>query len=84
MDVQFVTSMRESFRAIQDEQERARLVEEEHADRLMLIEKRVDDEARMKSLWGPQTPFNAFPHTPQQGKLQRSSVHSFTRIHVLC
>lgn len=42
--------------------------QQEHADRLMRLERRQDEDARVKSVWGPSSPFpNVLGGTPQQG-----------------
>jgi len=40
----------------------------EHADRLMRLEQRQDNDTRLKSVWGNQSPFpGILAGTPQQG-----------------
>lgn len=44
-------------------------VQAEHAERLLRLERRQDDDARMKSVWGASSPFpGILSGTPQQGE----------------
>jgi len=45
--------------------------QQEHADRLLRLERQRDDDARMKSVWGPASPFpGVLSGTPQHGMLK--------------
>jgi hypothetical protein len=42
----------------------------EHSERLLRLERRQEEDARMKSVWGTSSPFpGILSGTPQQGKL---------------
>lgn len=44
----------------------------DHAERLARLERRQEDDARMKSVWGTSSPFpGVLSGTPQQGELRR-------------
>lgn len=44
-------------------------VQQDHADRLVRLERRQDDDSRLKSVWGPASPFpGVLSGTPQHGK----------------
>lgn len=48
---------------------RLQQVQADHADRLLRLERRQDDDARMKSVWGGASPFpSVLSGTPQQGR----------------
>jgi hypothetical protein len=45
----------------------------DHAERLARLERRQEDDARMKSVWGTSSPFpGVLSGTPQQGKLNHT------------
>ena len=46
---------------------RLQQVQADHTDRLLRLERRQDDDARMKSVWGATSPFpSVLSGTPQQ------------------
>ena len=46
----------------------------DHSDRLLRLERRQDEDFRMKSVWGTSSPFpGILSSTPQQGSL---AIHS--------
>ena len=48
---------------------RVQQVQTEHSERLTRLERRQDDDARMKSVWGNNSPFpSVLSGTPQQGE----------------
>lgn len=48
---------------------RIQQIQTEHAERIARLERRQDDDARMKSVWGNSSPFpSVLSGTPQQGK----------------
>lgn len=54
---------------------RVQQIQAEHAERIARLERRQDDDARMKSVWGTQSPFpSVLSGTPQQGKWKRTGV----------
>lgn len=55
---------------VQNDVARIQQVQAEHTDRISRLERRQDDDARMKSVWGNQSPFpSVLSGTPQQGEL---------------
>ena len=45
-------------------------VQQEHAERIARLERRQEDDARMKSVWGNSSPFpSVLSGTPQQGEI---------------
>ncbi|PNS19567.1 hypothetical protein CAC42_7411 [Sphaceloma murrayae] len=56
---------------VQNELQRVQAVQAEHSERLLRIERKQDDDARMKSVWGGASPFpGVLSGTPQQTPLQ--------------
>lgn len=52
---------------IQGELQRVQAVQAEHSDRLLRLERKQDEDARMKSVWGGASPFpGILSGTPQQ------------------
>lgn len=52
-------------------------VQQDHADRLLRLERRNDEEARVKSVWGPTSPFPGALSTPSQGPTRHQSTLDF-------
>jgi len=53
---------------LQADVERVQQVQAEHAERLARIERRQEEDARVKSVWGSSSPFpSVLSGTPQQG-----------------
>ena len=53
---------------LQSEVTKIRQVQVDHAERIVRLERRQDDDARMKSVWGSNSPFpSVLSGTPQQG-----------------
>ena len=49
-------------------------IQQEHSERLSRLERRHDEETKVKSVWGPTSPFpSVLSGTPQHGKCQRRS-----------
>ena len=55
---------------LQSDVSRIQQVQAEHSDRIARLERRQDDDARLKSVWGNSSPFPSVLSggTPQQGK----------------
>lgn len=48
---------------------RVQQVQAEHSERIARLERRQDEDARMRSVWGNQSPFpSVLSGTPQQGE----------------
>ena len=68
MDSQLVLASKEDFWRLQNEMKNVYATQAEHSDRLTRLERRQDDESRLKSVWGGQSPFpGILGGTPQQG-----------------
>nr|POE58969.1 d-lactate dehydrogenase [cytochrome], mitochondrial [Quercus suber] len=65
------SSNNETWR-LQSEVVRLQQIQTEHSDRLARLERRQDDDARMKSVWGTTSPFpSVLSGTPQQGVFRK-------------
>ncbi|KAF2481616.1 hypothetical protein BDY17DRAFT_252697 [Neohortaea acidophila] len=57
---------------------RIQQVQAEHSERLSRLERRHDDETRVKNVWGPSSPFpGILSGTPQQAPIQQPSSDHF-------
>ena len=55
--------------SLQTDVVRIQQVQTEHSERIARLERRQDDDARMKSVWGNSSPFpSVLSGTPQQGE----------------
>jgi hypothetical protein len=63
------SSNNESWRS-QSDIVRFQQVQAEHGERIARLERRQEDDARMKSVWGQSSPFpSVLSGTPQQGEI---------------
>ena len=70
MDAHLSLASKEELWVLQNEMKNVYATQAEHSDRLARLERRHDDETRMKSAWGSQSPFPGILNgTPQQGRL---------------
>ena len=68
MDSQFPAT-REDLHHVQMDVKHVQAVQTNHADRILRLEKRQADDAALKSVWGPGSPFpGILSGTPQQGQ----------------
>ena len=75
MDPQFALASRDDIWRLQTDMKAVCATQAEHAERLMRLERRQEDDARMKSVWGNSSPFpGVLSGTPQQGKPLRSLI----------
>lgn len=73
MDPQF-TATREELYHVQMDVKHVQAVQNNHADRLLRLEKRQADDAALKSVWGTGSPFpSVLSGTPQQGPVPTST-----------
>ncbi|CZR61598.1 uncharacterized protein PAC_11495 [Phialocephala subalpina] len=73
MDPQF-TATREELYHVQMDVKHVQAVQNNHADRLLRLEKRQADDAALKSVWGTGSPFpSVLSGTPQQGPIPTST-----------
>jgi hypothetical protein len=68
MDSQFPVT-REELYHVQMDVKHVQAVQISHSDRISRLEKRQADDAALKSVWGPESPFpSVLSGTPQHGK----------------
>ena len=68
MDPQFAYVSGEDIWRLHEDMKHVYAVQAEHADRLVRLERRQEDDARMKSVWSTSSPFpSVLGGTPQQG-----------------
>ena len=72
MESQLPLNSTDDIWRLQNEMKNVYAVQAEHSDRLVRLERRQDDDARLKSVWGGnQSPFpGILSGTPQQGTYQ--------------
>ena len=74
MDSQSVYASRDDLWRVQNDMKAVYATQAEHADRLARLERRQDDDTRMKSVWGNTSPFpGILSGTPQQGTIPSST-----------
>ena len=80
MDPQSVTfTPRDDFWRYQSEMMKVQQTQADHADRLLRLERRQEEDARMKSLWGTSSPFpSILSGTPQQGPIHQPPPDAFS------
>lgn len=64
MDAQYPFASREDIWRVHEEVRDLFNTQMEHGERLAKLERRRDDDARIKSLWGPFSPFPCAVSTP--------------------
>lgn len=70
MDPHSGQASKQDFWHLQNEMKNVYATQAEHADRLTRLERRQEDDARVKSVWGGNSPFPSILNgTPQQGRL---------------
>lgn len=75
MDPQFAFASSADIWRLQDEMKNVYATQAEHSDRLLRLERRQDDDARVRSVWGNSSPFpSILSGTPQHGEHARLSV----------
>ena len=74
MDPALASVSREDLWRLHAEMKHMSAVQMEHAERLLRLERRQDDDARMRVAWTTSSPFPSLPSgTPQQGTYVPSS-----------
>jgi hypothetical protein len=69
MDAQYPFASREDIWRVHEEVKDLHTTQIEHGERISRLERRRDDDARLKSVWGPFSPFPCgVGNTVQQGK----------------
>ena len=80
MDSQIQIASRNDIWRLENEMKNVYATQAEHADRLMRLERRNEDDGRLKSVWGSQSPFPATVNgTPQQG-INLQSLYVYLRL----
>jgi len=68
MDSHHSFASKDDMWRVQEEMKEVYATQADHADRLLRLERRKDDDSRVKSVWGPQSPFpGILGGTPHQG-----------------
>ena len=76
MDSQFTFASRDDLWRLENDMKAFYATQSEHTDRLLRLERRQDDDTRLKSVWGNSSPFpGTLNGTPQQGLCTPSSVY---------
>ena len=57
MDAQYPFASRVDLWRVLEELKDLHIAQENQAERISLLERRRDDDARLKSVWGPMSPF---------------------------
>ncbi|KAI9874666.1 MAG: hypothetical protein M1830_009429 [Pleopsidium flavum] len=78
MDPQLAVASRDDIWRMQTDMKTVQATQIEHADRLLRLERRQDDDARMKSVWGNSSPFpSILSGTPQQDQGYNPAAEAF-------
>ncbi|KAL9613628.1 MAG: hypothetical protein Q9167_001856 [Letrouitia subvulpina] len=78
MDSQLQFASRDDIWRLQNEMKNVYATQAEHADRLMRLERRNEDDVRVKSVWGGQSPFpTTLSGTPQQDQGYNPAAEAF-------
>ena len=73
MDSQFTFASRDDLWRLENDMKAFHATQAEYADRLLRLERRQDDDTRLKSVWGNSSPFSGTLNgTPQQGLFSSS------------
>lgn len=69
MESHFAFASKDDLWHLQNEMKGVHGLQAEHSERLMRLERRQDEDIRMKSVWGNTSPFpGILGGTPQQGE----------------
>ncbi|KZF21537.1 hypothetical protein L228DRAFT_155350 [Xylona heveae TC161] len=80
MDPQLIFATRDDLWRVHAEINSIYNVQAEHADRLMRLERRQEEDARLKSVWGASSPFpGILSGTPQQESVSNPAAEAFSR-----
>ncbi|MCJ1400957.1 hypothetical protein MMC11_004168 [Xylographa trunciseda] len=78
MDSQFAFASRDDLWRLQNEMKSVYATQSEHSDRLVRLERRLDEDTRMKSVWGTSSPFpSILGGTPQQDPGYNPAAEAF-------
>ncbi|MCJ1316744.1 hypothetical protein MMC15_002065 [Xylographa vitiligo] len=78
MDSQFAFASRDDLWQLQNEMKSVYATQSEHSDRLARLERRQEEDTRMKSVWGTSSPFpSILGGTPQQDPGYNPAAEAF-------
>ncbi|MCJ1392657.1 hypothetical protein MMC18_005527 [Xylographa bjoerkii] len=78
MDSQFAFASRDDLWQLQNEMKSVYVTQSEHSDRLVRLERRQEEDTRMKSVWGTSSPFpSILGGTPQQDPGYNPAAEAF-------
>ncbi|KAI9702546.1 MAG: hypothetical protein M1836_001026 [Candelina mexicana] len=79
MEPQFAFASRDDLWRLHTEVRNVQTVQLDHSERLLRLEKRQDDDAKMKSVWGNSSPFpGVLSGTPQQDPIRNPAAEAFS------
>lgn len=83
MDAQYPFASREDIWRVHEEVKDLVAMQVEHGERLSKLERRREDDTRIKNLWGPFSPFPSAVSTPgNQGKFNFLEIWLFLSLSV--
>ncbi|MCJ1358767.1 MAG: hypothetical protein MMC33_008767 [Icmadophila ericetorum] len=78
MDSQLCFASRDDLWRLQSEMKAVSMTQAEHSERLARLERRQDEDARLKSVWGTSSPFpGILSGTPQQDSIFNPAAEAF-------
>ncbi|KAI9823536.1 MAG: hypothetical protein M1819_001337 [Sarea resinae] len=79
MEQQFAFASRDDVWRLHSEMKNVSSIQAEHADRILRLERRQEEDARMKSVWGTSSPFpGILSGTPQQDAVPNPAAEAFS------
>jgi ubiquitin carboxyl-terminal hydrolase 4/11/15 len=73
MEAQFAFASRDDLWRLQNEIKGVYTMQTEHSERISRLERRQEEDSRLRSVWGSGSPFpSILGGTPQQGKLYQN------------
>jgi hypothetical protein len=77
MESQFPVATREELWRLQEDIKDLFVTQGQHSERIMKLEKRRDEDTRVKNVWGPVSPFpGSFANSTQQGIIDLEYIES--------
>ena len=77
MDPHFPFASREDLWRLQNDMKTVYSTQAEYADRILRLERRQDEDARMKSVWGGSSLPSAMSNTSQPGMIGTKRMHDW-------
>ena len=76
MESQFPVATKEDLWRLQEDIKDLFANQGQHSERIMRLEKRRDDDTRVKNVWGPVSPYPAsFANSAQQGMFEQTPAN---------